>query len=149
MTRNIVVCLIVAVMLTAAQRAPAPIIEESPTPASTPKAPPKSKSEPKPKSKVAASPKPAPISFAGVWQTNFNNELRVSQAGDHVTGLYDGRSGVLEGTINGNVLTGTWSWKNQTGVFRFSLSGDGNSFTGTWTRSNGYGGPWTGVRKSR
>jgi MscS family membrane protein len=82
-----------------------------------------------------------------VWETNFNNELQVSQTGNHVTGLYDGSRGVLDGTINGNILVGTWEWKNHRGVFRFLLANDGNSFTGTFNRSDGFGGAWTGIRR--
>jgi MscS family membrane protein len=72
----------------------------------------------------------------------------VTQTGNHVTGLYDADRGILEGTVNGNALSGTWAWKNQKGIFNFSLSKDGKNFTGTFSGLNGVGGAWTGVRKS-
>src|SRR5215210_5767720 len=122
--------LTVALILGPTHRAPAPIVEESPTPAATAKPRPKSVAEPKPTPRPTVKPKPTPISYAGLWETNFNNELRVSQTGDHVSGTYDSGRGVLDGTVNGNVLSGTWAWKNQRGIFRFSLSSDGKSFSG-------------------
>ena len=135
------------VLLLAPPRAPAPIVEESPKPEATAKPRPKTTAPPKPAVRPTVTPKPAPLSFSGVWQTNFNNDLQVTQTGNHVIGLYDGGRGVLDGTLVGNTLTGTWAWKNQKGIFSFSLAPDGKSFTGTFSGS-GLGGPWTGVRKS-
>lgn len=148
MKRNLLLCLTVALLLGTAHRAPAPIVEESPEPTATAKPRPKSGAGPKPTPRPTVTPKPAPISYAGIWETNFNNELRLSQTGNHVTGNYDGTRGMLDGTVTGDILSGTFAWRNQTGVFRFSLSKDGKSFSGTFTGSNGQGGPWTGVRKS-
>jgi hypothetical protein len=147
MKRNLLVCLTLALMLSAAHRAPAPIIEESPTPTATAKPRPKSTAAPKRPSRSPAKPE-APISYAGIWETNFHNELRMSQTGNQVSGMYDGSRGVLNGTVNGNILSGTFAWRNQTGMFRFSLSKDGKSFSGTFSGSYGSGGAWTGVRTS-
>jgi hypothetical protein len=58
-----------------------------------------------------------------------------------VTGTYssaDSRqgSGSISGTVQGNILTGSWNetYTNLTysGPFEFSLSADGNSFAGKW-----------------
>lgn len=147
MKRSFLLCLTIALILSTTHRAPAPIVEESPKPAAT-KPRPKSIAEPKPKPRPAVKPEPTPISYAGIWATNYNNELQVSQTANHVTGSYDGGRGVLDGTVNGNILSGTWAWRNQRGIFRFTLSGDGKSFSGTFSSSSGKGGPWTGVRKS-
>lgn len=145
MKRNFLLCLTMALMMGTAQRAPAPIVDESPKPSATAK--PRPKSVAAPKSTPRPTVKPEPISYAGLWETNFHNELVLSQTGNHVTGNYDGTRGVIDGTVTGSVLSGTFAWRNQTGVFRFSLSGDGKSFTGTFSGANGQGGPWTGVRK--
>jgi hypothetical protein len=148
MKRNLLLLLTLVTILSTTHRAPAPIVEESPSAATAAKPPPKARAKPKAQSRPSAAPKPTPISFAGTWATNFNNDLRVSQTGNHISGLYDGSRGVLDGTINGNILTGTWAWRNERGIFSFSLSLDGNNFNGTFTRSNGFTGPWTGIRKS-
>jgi hypothetical protein len=135
--------IIATFLLITAQRLPAPIQEA--TPMAAPK--PKTVAKPKPTAQPTIKPKPTPLSFAGTWDTTYY-EMRLSQIGDHVSGTYDYRGGVIDGTVSGNILSGTWTQTNNRGVFRFSLSSDGNGFTGTWTDSNDSGGPWIGERKS-
>jgi hypothetical protein len=147
MKRTLVFCLTAAVLLSTPDRAPAPIAEESPIPTATTKPRSKFVAESKPTPRATVKPKPTPFSFVGTWETNYNNEMRVSQTGDHVSGTYDQGRGVIDGTISGNILSGSWTRKNDRGVFRLSLSSDGNSFSGTWSRSDGSGGPWIGTRK--
>jgi hypothetical protein len=156
MRRNLFLYLRVLLMLLGTtHRAPAPIVEESPTPAATATATAKpqpkataeaAKAKPRP-SAPKSKPKLTPVSFVGLWDTNFNNQLQVSQTGDQVIGMYDGGRGTLNGIITRNVVSGTWAWKNQRGVFRFLLSSDGNSFSGTFSGSSGVGGAWTGIRR--
>ena len=146
-SRGIIVAGLFFLWLAMLSRAPAPIVEESPKPEATAKPRPKSVAQPKPTPRPTVKPEPAPTSYAGVWQTNFNNELHMTQTANHVTGLYDEGRGVLDGTVDGNALSGTWAWKNQKGIFNFSLSKDGRHFTGVFSGS-GIGGPWTGIRKS-
>jgi hypothetical protein len=148
MKRNVALCLGVALVLVATHRAPAPIVEETPTPAATAKPRPRATTAPKSTPRPTVKPDPAPISYAGVWDTNFNNELQMSQTGNHVIGTYDASRGVLDATVSGNVLVGTWTWKGQTGVCRFTLSRDGKNFIGTFNASNGRSGAWTGIRRS-
>ncbi len=148
MRRALVLCLTLGLLLSTTHRSPAPITEDSATPAPTPKPRVKRNTEPKPTPRPASKPKPTPVSFAGVWQTNFNNELRVSQAGDHVTGIYDGTRGLLDGTVSGDTVVGTYTWRGMSGIFRFLLATDGKSFSGTFNGSNGMGGAWTGIRRS-
>jgi len=144
MKRNFALCLIIAVLLSAAHDAPAPIAEESPTPAATAKPRPKPKLTPEAPPKK---PKPTPLSWAGTWRSP-EGTLRLSQTGDHVSGTYDwNNGGVVDGTVSGNILSGTWTDNNHnSGVLRLSLTSDQKSFSGTRTW-NGRSGPWTGQRQ--
>lgn len=143
MKRNFPLGLIIAVLLSATHDAPAPIAEESPTPAATAKTRPRPKLTPQPTLK----PKPTPLSWSGTWRSP-EGILRLSQTSDHVSGTYDwNRGGVVDGTVSGNILSGTWTDNNHnSGVFRLSLTSDQKSFSGSWTW-NGQSGPWTGQRQ--
>ena len=144
MKRSLVLCLTTALLLSTAHRLPAPIAEESPTPAATAKPRPR----PNPIPQATIKPKPTPLSWAGTWVSQHQLPMRLSQTGDHVSGTYDwSGGGVMDGTVSGNILSGTWTQKNGQGSFRLSLSSDGNSFSGTWTAAFGISGPWTGTRK--
>jgi len=68
--------------------------------------------------------------------------MLLSQNGNRVQGTY-GNSGKIDGTVSGNVLTGTYWWQNKTGTFELTMSADGMSFTGKWSRS-GASGAWSG-----
>lgn len=96
-----------------------------------------------------------PIDVSGLWITNLL-PLTLLQHGNKVLGKYDLYDGILEGTLNGNVLTGTWMQSKALydecnyGPFEFEFSK--NSFKGSW----GYcdtkeltGRLWSGSRISR
>src|SRR4051812_42458332 len=99
-SRWIIAAICLFVLLAIPQRAPAPIVEESPKPEAAAKPPPKAITQPRTTPRPTVKPESTPVSYAGLWQTNFNNELHVTQTGNHVTGLYDGGRGVLEDTAN-------------------------------------------------
>jgi hypothetical protein len=151
MKRTLVFYLTTVLLFSTAHRAPAPIQEvpESPTPEHSAKPRPR----PKPTPEATLKPKSTPLSWAGTWQTRLRylssaiDEMQLSQTGNHVSGTYNYKGGVVDGTSNGNILSGTWTQTSGDGVFHLSLSSDGKSFSGNWSASNGSSGTWTGTRK--
>lgn len=85
------------------------------------------------------------LSWTGSWSTSYG-VLNLTQNGDQVTGSYP--DGTLTGTVSGNILSGTFAEVNDyTGVFSFTMSGDGKSFTGTWHYAgDAEDGNWSGTR---
>jgi len=94
---------------------------------------------------VPATPVPTATtaSFSGTWNTTWSDEetehpdlMFLEQTGSSVIGMYSESNGMINGTVGGSRLVGTWvdSYENETvsGVFEFVLSADGNSFTGKW-----------------
>jgi hypothetical protein len=82
----------------------------------------------------------------GVYNTDFN-ELTITQTGNSVTGTYKYQNGRIEGTLNGNVLTGWWYQDNGKGRFEFVFNADFSAFEGRW----GYNdvaptGKWNGTK---
>jgi hypothetical protein len=68
-----------------------------------------------------------------VYKTTFGNlTLRVS--GNAATGTYESGNGKLQGVLNGNRLSGTWtnSASRKSGKFEFVFSSDFSSFTGKY-----------------
>ncbi|MBM7619943.1 hypothetical protein JOC95_001795 [Bacillus tianshenii] len=99
---------------------------------------------------------PPTVDVTGEWKTDFGKMI-LKQENGNVTGEYsyqDGRiNGRIEGTIGGNVLTGTWAESPSyapplnAGYLRFTFTG--NSFAGTYAQgfSTGYGvRNWKGTR---
>lgn len=99
---------------------------------------------------------PPTVDVTGEWRTDFGN-MTLKQENGKVTGNYSYRGGRInvriEGTIGGNVLTGSWSESpsyappESAGYFRFTFTKD--SFAGTYAQgfSTGYGErKWTGTR---
>ncbi|MBR0599867.1 S-layer homology domain-containing protein [Sinanaerobacter chloroacetimidivorans] len=89
-------------------------------------------------------------SWAGEWETNWGN-MTITQTGSKVTGTYTYDEGRINGTVSGNVLTGTWSEApsyappGDAGEVEFVMSEDGKSFTGKWRYgSEGDWGNWEG-----
>lgn len=96
--------------------------------------------------------------FAGTWDTNYG-PMWLTGSGAAVSGSYEwsGAGGhrdgdTLTGSMNGNVLEGTYSqpgypearWRS--GKLRFVLSADGNSFAGeAWDSNGASGGAWNGT----
>lgn len=83
------------------------------------------------------------VSFAGTWNSTwteygeqFPTRLALQQTGSSVTGIYVDSNGTIQGTLDGAMLTGTWSefyeGEMATGTLEFVMSADQNSFTGKW-----------------
>jgi hypothetical protein len=74
-------------------------------------------------------------SFTGTWQlSDAWGKMFLTQTGDKVTGTYEIKGGVIEGTVSGNTLAGTWhQTSNQSkGTIQLTMSDDGKSFGLKW-----------------
>jgi hypothetical protein len=93
--------------------------------------------------------------LSGTWKTSFGL-MTLMQDGSHVTGSYPHDSGKIEGTLEGNVLRGSWSESpsykppKDAGDLEFTFSEDGRKFTGTWrygSQKQSWDGKWTGEKQ--
>ena len=88
----------------------------------------------------------APVAVTGSWSTEWGS-LTLEQQGGTVRGYYSHQQGRIEGTLQGNVLTGTWSQgpsyqaPRDAGSFVLTFDG-GRTFRGVWR--HGYAGDWQG-----
>ena len=91
-------------------------------------------------------------SFAGKWSTNWN-DMTLVVTGNKVTGTYAYQGGKITGTINKNVLVGSWGEEpsyappSDAGDIEFMLSDDCKSFSGNWRygSTGTWSGGWTGT----
>lgn len=86
--------------------------------------------------------------WTGVWDTQWRGGgaiMELQQDQSRVVGNYPGFDGVVEGRIEGNQLSGTWSDAAGDGVFTFVMSPDQQSFMGRF----GTGEWWTGARTDK
>jgi hypothetical protein len=86
-------------------------------------------------------------SWSGTWNSSWTSAdnvttvevLSLTQTGSAVNGSYDAGVGLINASVNGRQLTGTWSDSDSTGnysgMFEFELSADTNAFTGRWISS--------------
>jgi hypothetical protein len=84
--------------------------------------------------------------FSGVYLTEYG-PLRLTRTGNQVRGSYTrGRpnDSTVNGTVRGNVLTGTWREPDSKGPFTFTLDSGGRSFKGSFGVDGGDGGDWNG-----
>lgn len=90
------------------------------------------------------------LNVSGKWKTNWG-EMILNQSGTKVTGTYTHNKGKIEGTLEDNIFTGTWSesptYTPPDDAGNVELTFSDNSFKGKW----GYGdnldaGFWTGTR---
>lgn len=97
----------------------------------------------------------ADCSWSGTWTSSWGEMVLQQSAGGGVTGTYTWDNGNIEGTVSGNVLSGTWTetptrkGPNDAGAFVFTLSPDCNSFTGKWNyaaEGSEWKEDWTGTR---
>jgi hypothetical protein len=86
-------------------------------------------------------------SFTGEWFSTFG-KLTLTQEGGSVRGPYEHNGGVLEGTLNGAVLSGTWREGDRGGPCELTLDEAGNEFHGNWKEhaDTAWRGDWSGVR---
>lgn len=83
------------------------------------------------------------------WDTNYG-KVWFQSLGGNVWGGYELKNaakGQLTGTINGNVLSGTWQEGSEWGLFEFTMDIGGDSFTG-WrnTSTNAWNGKLSSSR---
>ncbi len=82
-------------------------------------------------------PVPSGCNFTGTWDTDFG-DLHLTQTGNVLTGSYNWKDGRIVGTVSGNSATGTWSQSpsfqppDDAGDFTFTLSSGCQSFSGQW-----------------
>ena len=87
------------------------------------------------------------LNVSGTFSTDFN-EMILQQSGDKVTGTYKHNNGVIEGTLNGKVLTGTWTQSNAKGKMIFVFNDDASGFTGKWGYNDAEpASAWNGKKK--
>jgi hypothetical protein len=97
----------------------------------------------------------ASCDWTGAWDTNWGN-MDLLQIGNNVNGIYDHDQGLIQGTVLGRKLTGTWSEypsyapPDDAGDIEFIISEDCNSFNGSWRygTTGEWAGTWTGSRIS-
>jgi hypothetical protein len=88
--------------------------------------------------------------WSGTWNTLWGGSsttMTLTQTGSSVSGGYTWDNGAIKGTVQGDLLTGTWTETptrappNDAGEIRFTLGPAGRSFTGQW-RYGKAGDPW-------
>ncbi len=99
--------------------------------------------------------------FTGEWDSTFGI-LRIVASGNRVQGAYEFCAGMVSGTINGELLEGTWEEDTSAcedpesaarvvadGTFSFTLDPGGDTFTGYYeTTGSPERNEWTGNRIS-
>jgi hypothetical protein len=104
---------------------------------------------------ITPQPQPGTDNVSGTWKSNFGL-MTLTRDGSHVTGSYPHDSGKIEGTLEGNVLSGSWSESpsykppKDAGDLEFTFSEDGRTFTGTWrygSQKQSWDGKWTGQKQ--
>lgn len=82
----------------------------------------------------------------GPYRSTFG-EMTLTRDGSRVTGRYAHRDGRIEGSLNGQVLTGRWTQSNGQGRVVLRFSADFSSFTGEWGYNDAAPDQsWTGQR---
>ncbi len=90
--------------------------------------------------------------WTGTWDTNWGTMV-LNQVGNQVSGTYTWDTGHIQGTVSGDVFTGTWSEEpsysppDDAGDVQLTISGDGQSISGQWRYdSSGTWYSWNGTR---
>jgi hypothetical protein len=87
-------------------------------------------------------------SISGVYSTDFN-EMTLIQNGNKVTGTYKHQNGRIEGTLDGQTITGWWYQDNGKGKFIFKFNSDYSGFKGKWGYNDAEpGSVWNGTKIS-
>ena len=74
----------------------------------------------------------AALETLGPYQSDFG-VLTLRRNGSGVTGTYTHKEGRVEGTLNGNTLTGRWTQSNGEGRLIFRFNTDYSGFSGVWS----------------
>lgn len=78
------------------------------------------------------------LNVSGVWNTDYYGRVILEQDGNNIKGNFKYGSGIIEGTLIGNVLNGTWSEPPthecplHEGRLKFVFSPMGGGFIGSW-----------------
>ena len=105
--------------------------------------------------KVAGTPTPTPTPTAtptltgggiwgGAWETTYG-VMNLVQSGNSVTGFYNNGAGRIDGTVSGNLLSGTYTEGGTTGSVDFWIEGTGQRWHGNWDKTNA----WCGHRSGQ
>ena len=90
-------------------------------------------------------------SISGTYDTDYN-QFHLRQQGTALTGCYEYKQGLFDGTIEGRVMRLTWIEEDSRGPAVLVFGPDGRSFSGTWWRDSDKGRPpdgeWSGTRVS-
>ena len=73
-------------------------------------------------------------SWAGTWNVSgYWGTMALNQNGNMVTGTFTHEGGTINGTVSGNVLTGTWAQTdNSKGPCEVTMAADGATFSIKW-----------------
>ena len=85
--------------------------------------------------------------WQGMWNTNWNGggaEMILQYEGDRVFGQYQPYNGIIEATVKGHLIEGTWEQGGMTGSLVFNLAADGQSFFGRFDSGEW----WNGEKRS-
>lgn len=98
--------------------------------------------------------KPFEKNVSGTYKTERWGDFHIKQEGTSIVGCYEFDGGMLEGGLDGRIMTLTWKengdQENDKGPAVFLFDDDGKKFTGFWTFSNTeyYSGTWDGEKSS-
>lgn len=87
--------------------------------------------------------------LTGNWSVNDGASpynLKLTQLGTHVAGVYDKQDGSIDGVVEGNVLKLRWNQPHNKrgGHGELIIAADGNTMSGTWSYDPGASGGLTG-----
>ena len=88
--------------------------------------------------------------ISGTYETNYGN-FHVRQEGTSVTGCYEFAEGLLDGGVDGHVLSFTWREGERKGPAYMAFTLDGREMLGLWWdegRTDEVGGTWVGKKTS-
>ena len=84
--------------------------------------------------------------LTGTWDFDWSNSLKLTQTGSNVSGAYVpggwSYTATIQGTVDGNRLSGTWTEQDRTGKLDIIINPDCNSFTGRYTHSLSSSSSW-------
>lgn len=88
--------------------------------------------------------------ISGTYETNYGL-FHVRQEGTSVSGCYEHSDGLLDGGIDGHVLSFTWREGERKGPAYMAFTPDGREMLGLWWvdgQTGEVGGVWSGTKKS-
>ncbi len=110
--------------------------------------------------KVAGTPTPTPTAtpiptplgggiWGSVWETSCGTsncgQMNLIQTGSRVVGTYASGEGSIDGTITGNLVSGTWRRGTASGTFDFWMDAGNQRWHGNWNKTQAWCGHRPGV----